>query len=95
MQGVVLEHRDDAPGLQRPSDVADGDDRIWKAVETLSAPHQIERIVREWQPIERGGDELDPCTPILAGGLLLALGDVREYRCRLRRRFRPSPTFPR
>ena len=78
MQRVVLEHGDEAARSKHPSHVADGNDGIRKGVETLGAPHEVERVVSKRQPVKRGDDEIDLCTPTLAGRLVTGFRDVGQ-----------------
>ena len=59
MHRIVLENRDDAAWPENSNQVFEHLDRIGKALETLSAPDEVETLVWKRKPIEGGRDELD------------------------------------
>jgi hypothetical protein len=77
MQGVVLQHGDEATRPKHPSHVTDGGDGVTKTVETLGAPDEVERLVRKRQRAEGGGDEGNPCISLVRR-LLIGVGEVGQ-----------------
>src|SRR5665647_31837 len=59
-----------------PCHVADGTDGVRKRVETLRAPHEVERVIWKGQPVNRSDHEIDRCTPALGGRVLTGFGQV-------------------